>query len=130
MESITVSARWLIALVSLATCACTSLPSNPEAGVEKQIKACLPAAITMREGLRRSNVWSEVLVVSWNDGTPRGHAYCIYLYPQGQNQLWAYDRDWGSTRIRAYKDDANSVAQHAQRSRAIYSPVLSAEYLR
>jgi hypothetical protein len=111
--------------------ACTSTPKNPEREIERQVNACLPAAITMREGLTRSGVWSEVLVVHWTENQkPRGHAYAIYLYPPGKNQLWAYDRDWGSTRVRALRDDPRAVAWAANTSRNLHGPITSAEYLK
>lgn len=119
------------AIVCLAFAACTSTPKNPEREIERQVNACLPAAITMREGLTRSGVWSEVLVVHWTERQkPRGHAYAVYLYPPGKNQLWAYDRDWGSTRVRAYRDDPRAVAWAANTSRNLYGPITSAEYLK
>jgi len=119
-----------LVILALALTACVSTPKNPQAAVEREINACLPAAITMREGLQRSGVWSEVLVVHWTDTKPRGHAYAVYLYPPGKNQLWAYDRDWGSTRARALKDDPHVVAKAANASRNLFSPITSAEYLR
>lgn len=121
----------LLAILALALTACASTPKNPEAAVEKEKNACLPAAITMREGLQRHDVWSEVLVVEWTEpaGKKRGHAYAVYLYPKGKNQLWAYDRDWGSTRVRAYKDDPRAVAWSANASRNLYGPITRAEYL-
>jgi hypothetical protein len=123
--------RFLAILVVLLT-ACVSTPKNPEAAVEKEKNACLPAAITMREGLQKHDVWSEVLVVEWTEpaGKKRGHAYAVYLYPKGKNQLWAYDRDWGSTRVRAYKNDARAVATAANMSRDIHGPIARAEYLK
>lgn len=124
--------RLLIIVLALALTACASTPKNPEAAVEKEKNACLPAAITMREGLQRHDVWSEVLVVEWTEpaGKKRGHAYAVYLYPPAKNQLWAYDRDWGSTRVRAYKDDSRAVAAAANMSRNIYGPITRAEYLK
>ena len=119
----------LLAILALALTACASTPRNPQREVERRINACLPAAITMREGLVKSGVWSEVLLVEWRDAKPRGHAYAVYLYPPAKNQLWAYDRDWGSTRVRAYKNDARAVATAANMSRAIYGPITRAEYL-
>lgn len=120
-----------LAVFLLALTACTSTPKNPETAVEKEINACLPAAITMREGLQRSGVWSEVLVVHWTENQrPRGHAYAVYLYPPAKNQLWAYDRDWGSTRVRAYRDDPAAVAWAANTSRNLYGPITRAEYLK
>ena len=119
-----------LTILALALTACTSTPKNPQAAVEREINACLPAAITMREGLVNSGVWSEVLVVEWTDATkPRGHAYAVYLYPKGKNQLWAYDRDWGSARVRALKDDPRAVAWSANATRNLYGPITSAQYL-
>jgi hypothetical protein len=121
----------LAAVTILFLAACTSTPKNPEREVERQVNACLPAAITMREGLTRSGVWSEVLVVHWKENQkPRGHAYAIYLYPPGKNQLWAYDRDWGSTRVRALRDDPRAVAWDANTTRNHHGPITSAEYLK
>lgn len=120
----------LLAIITLALSACVSTPKNPQTAVEREINACLPAAITMREGLVESGVWSEVLVVHWTDTKPRGHAYAVYLYPPGKNQLWAYDRDWGSTRVRALKNDPRAVARAANASRNLYWPITSAEYLK
>ncbi len=122
--------KTLLAIAALAIVACTSTPLNPQAAVEREINACLPAAITMREGLVKSGVWADVLVVHWKDGQKqRGHAYAVYLYPPAKNQLWAYDRDWGSIRVRAYKNDARAVAVAANNSRALFGPITSAEYL-
>ena len=110
---------------------CTSVPKNPEREAEKQINACLPNAIIMAQALRRQDVWSRVLVVMWKErvGNIGGHAYTIYLYPPGQNQLWAYDRDWGSTRVRAFKDNPLQVGQAATLVRNYSGSVFSAYYL-
>lgn len=115
---------------SLLIMGCQITPSNPEKGAEKQINACLPNAIIMSSALRRQGVWAKVLEVKWESTNKiNGHAYTIYLYPPSKNQLWAYDRDWGSTRIRAFKDDPRMVAEKANSSRAIYYPIKRAEYL-
>ena len=119
----------LFAILALALTACASTPRNPQSAVEREINACLPAAITMREGLVKSGIWSEVLLVEWRDTKPRGHAYAVYLYPPAKNQLWAYDRDWGSTRVHALKNNARAVATAANMNRAIYGPITRAEYL-
>lgn len=109
---------------------CQSTPSNPETEAEKQINACLPNAIIMAQALRRQGIWAKVLIVKWDTQQKiKGHAYTIYLYPTAQNQLWSYDRDWGSIRVRAYKDDVYDVARKANSSRNIYSPLKSAEYI-
>lgn len=109
---------------------CTSVPKNPETEAEKQINACLPNAIIMAQALRRQDVWAKVLIVKWNKtGNINGHAYTIYFYPPGKNQLWSYDRDWGSMRIRAYKDNAVEVARQANSQRNLNWPLTSAVYL-
>jgi hypothetical protein len=119
-----------LSIIALALAACAATPNNPQAAVEREINACLPAAITMREGLVKSGVWADVLVVHWKEGQKqRGHAYAVYLYPPTKSQLWAYDRDWGSSRIRAYKNDPRAVAVAANNSRALFGPITSAEYL-
>lgn len=109
---------------------CVATPKNPEAWMEREINACLPTAIAFREGLRKYNVWSEVLVVSWWDGKrQRGHAYTAYLYPPGKNQLWTYD-NWGSYRSRAYTNDPLMVGRTANLQRNIPITQLTAEYLK
>jgi hypothetical protein len=120
-----------LTILALLLAACVSTPKNPQTAVEKEKNACLPAAITMREALVKSDVWSEVLVVEWTEpaGKKRGHAYAVYLYPKGKNQLWAYDRDWGSTRVRALRDDPRAVAWAANASRNLHGPITSAQYL-
>jgi hypothetical protein len=117
-------------LLVLFLVGCTSVPKNPESEAEKQINACLPNAIIMAQALRRQNVWAKVLVVRWNrEGRINGHAYTVFLYPPGQNQLWSYDRDWGSMRVRAYKDDPLGIARQANNQRNLYWPLTQAEYL-
>lgn len=125
--------RLVLSICALIMVSCAALPKNPERELERQVNACLPAAITMRESLRRYDVWAQVLEVHWIDGQSnktRGHAYAVYLYPPGKNKLWAYDRDWGSIRVRAYKDDAEAVARSANASRALFGSLTSAEYIR
>lgn len=120
----------ILITLSLLIMGCQSTPINPEKGAEKQINACVPNAIIMASALRRQGVWAKVLEVKWQSTNRiNGHAYTIYLYPPSKNQLWAYDRDWGSIRIRAFKDDPKMVAEKANSSRAIYHPIKSAAYL-
>jgi len=109
---------------------CLTLPKNPETLAEQQIKACLPNAIIMSQALNRQDVWAKTLIIKWKENNKfRGHAYSIYLYPPGTNKLWAYDRDYGSTRVRAYKTNAKSVGQYANKSRGLYEPLTIANYL-
>jgi len=122
--------KFIIIMLSFTMLGCQTTPKNPESEAEKQINACLPNAIIMSQALRRQNVWARVLIVKWDiQQKINGHAYTIYLYPPGQNQLWAYDRDWGSMRIRAFKDDVYDVARKANQSRRIYWPLTFAEYI-
>jgi hypothetical protein len=124
------SVKFLLFGLFLLFTGCQSTPSNPEAEAEKQINACLPNAIIMAQALRRQDVWAKVLVVKWNiQQKINGHAYTVYLYPAGQNQLWAYDRDWGSIRVRALREDVWDVALKANKSRNITAPLKSAEYI-
>ena len=118
-------------LVLLVLAGCTSVPKNPEKEAEKQINACLPNAIIMAQALRRQSVWAKVLILKWSKtvNNINGHAYTVYLYPPGDNQLWAYDRDWGSTRVRAFKDNPLEVARAANNARNYSGTVISASYI-
>lgn len=116
--------------IAILLVGCQTVPTNPEREAEKQINACLPNAIIMAQALRRQDVWAKVLIVKWDiQQKINGHAYTIYLYPPGQNQLWSYDRDWGSMRVRALKDNVYDVARRANHSRNINWPLRSAEYI-
>jgi hypothetical protein len=123
-------------LLSLMGCiiftSCTSTPKNPESWMELQKNACLPTAISFREGLKKYNVWSEVIVYHWLDTKKNklnGHAIVAYMYPTGKNQLWTYDY-WGSYRIRAFKDDPVDIAQKAVNARQEDRYVSYAEFLK
>jgi hypothetical protein len=112
--------------------ACASTPSNPESWMEMKKNACLPTAIAFREGLKKYDVWSEVLIYNWYDlktNTTKGHAIVAYMYPKGQNQLWTYDF-WGSYRVRAFKDNPLQIAQQAVKVRAEDRLVNRAEFLK
>lgn len=69
---------------------------------------CLPQAIIMTEALKTKGVEAHVLSIFTDKW---GHAVCVYMYPKGQNQLWAWDRFWKSMRIRAWKDDPMGIAK-------------------
>lgn len=116
---------------ALALLGCVAHPSNPEAWMAREINSCLPTAIAFREGLRKYNVWSEVVITRWIDpfGKPRGHAYTAYLYPPGRNQLWTYDA-LGSWRTRAFTNSATTVGYRANAIRGYGTRNLSAEYVR
>ena len=56
----------LLILISCFLVSCAT-PSNPEFWMETKRNACLPTAIAFREGLKKYNVWSEVVIYSWID---------------------------------------------------------------
>jgi hypothetical protein len=117
-------------LAALLLTGCQSLPTNPEAWLEREINACLPTAIVFKEGLNKYNVWSEVLKYTWHDGKRyRGHAMTVYLYPKGKNQLWTYDY-MGSYRTYAFADNPRQIAQRAHNARRWQGMVLDAEFVR
>lgn len=107
------------------------LPKNPEPWMEMKKNACLPTAIAFKEGLKKYDIWSEVIIYSWYDSKSQslnGHAITAYMYPKGKNQLWTYDH-WGSYRVRAYKDDPVDIAQKATNARNENRYVTSANFL-
>jgi hypothetical protein len=94
-------------LVSLAGCA-TRHADVPE-WVGRMPRACLPDAIAMTRALRAEGVRARTVVYACADGG--GHALSSYLYPPGQNRLWAWDAWWGSAGLRAYANDAEGIAR-------------------
>ena len=122
----------LLALIGACLISCTSTPKNTEAWMANQRNACLPTAIAFREGLRKYDVWSEVLRYEWIDNKtkkPKGHAIVAYMYPKGKNQLWTYDF-WGSYRVRAFKDNPLQIAKEAVRVRYEDRDVYFAEFIK
>lgn len=71
--------------------------------------------------------WIKVILVTGGSygtglsGSP-GHIYTCYLFPPGENKLWAYDL-YGSQRVRAYKDDPDMIARN------IYPPAAHGEWI-
>lgn len=128
----------ICSILALVT-ACSHLPSpftpsNPEGWMSDQQNACLPTAIAFREGLRKYNVWSEVIVYNFdytNTTTKKssGHAIVAYMYPTGKNQLWTYDF-WGSYRTRAFIDNPLDIARKAVEARQEDRFVTSARFLK
>jgi hypothetical protein len=120
--------RALVAALLLA--GCHSLPTNPEAWMEKEINACLPTAIAFKEGLNKYQVWAEVVRYHWHDGKRnRGHAITAYLYPKGKNQLWTYDSE-GSFRTHAFTNNPTQIAQRAHDARGWQGQVFHAEFVK
>ena len=120
----------LVVLISSLLMSCAT-PSNPEFWMETKKNACLPTAIAFREGLKKYDVWSEVVIYSWIDkktNTKKGHAIVAYMYPIGKNQLWTYDF-WGSYRVRAFKYDPMGIAKEAVKVRQEDRNVIFAEFL-
>jgi hypothetical protein len=130
MQKILQSITFVLFSFFLASCAST--PSNPEGWMEMEKNACLPTAIAFREGLKKYDVWSEVVIYNWTDQKTKknkAHAIVAYMYPKGQNKLWTYDH-WGSYRVRAYKDDPFEIAQKATDARHEERRVTSAFFLK
>ena len=118
-------------ICSFSFTSCVSTPRNPESWMESKPNACLPTAIAFREGLKRSNIWSQVIIYTWYDkktGKICSHAITAYMYPPGENTLWTYDL-WGSFRVRAYKDNPREIAKKAAEARNNYEEILSVEVL-
>ena len=116
----------LPALCALLLAAC-ALPPAPEpefAGVYRN--ACLPEAIAMAQSLKKHGIESRVLGIY----TPQwGHAVCTYLYPPGQNRLWAWDSTWKSLRLRAWTNDADSIARNWLAATHPGTPLRTARFL-
>ena len=122
---------FLAIIVSFLLTSCAT-PSNPESWMETKRNACLPTAIAFREGLRKYDVWSEVVIYHWfdkKDKKMKGHAIVAYMYPPGKNQLWTYDF-WGSYRVRSFKDDPVDIAQNATNARQEGRYVTFAEFVK
>lgn len=80
----------------------------------------------MTEGLREKNIEADVLAITYPTG---GHAVCRYMYPKGENTLWVWDRTWKSLRVRAYKEDPDSVGRAWSRMTGKPSPT-TCEWIR
>lgn len=123
--------KYLILVFCVFFISCSSLPQNPESWMEMKRNACLPTAIAFKEGLKKYDIWAEVVIYSWYDPKARklkGHAITAYMYPKGKNQLWTYDY-WGSYRVRAYKNDPVDISQKAVNARNEDRYVTSATFL-
>ena len=114
----------LLAALLLAACALPPAPEPEFAG--KFGNACLPEAIAMSQSLKKHGIESRVLGIY----TPTwGHAVATYLYPPGQNKLWAWDSHWKSLRVRAWTDDADSIARTWLATTHPGTPLKTAQFL-
>jgi hypothetical protein len=118
-----------ILLIALALSACTSTPRNVEQWMTRERNSCLPTAIAMAEGLKRQGIQARVVRYSYQrDGRNVGHAITAYLYPTGSNTLYTYDYE-GSWRTRAFWDDPAAIARAAEKLRARYNNITTAEFI-
>lgn len=100
--------KW-IAIFAIALAGCATTPQGPEwAG--RMRNACVPEAAAMVEGLKEKGINARMLIFR-ADGMREGHALAVYLYPVGQNRLWAWDSTWGSLRVRAWAGDAGGISR-------------------
>jgi hypothetical protein len=129
-EFIAANARKLLLFFTLLLAACASSePRSAEQWMARERNACLPAAVSMAEGLKRQGVQAKVVRYGYNrNGKRIGHAITAYLYPPGDNQLWTYDYE-GSWRTRAFWEDAMGIAATAERLRARHYEIKYAEFL-
>ena len=123
--------KYVLCLLCVVFVGCETTPQNPEQWMARERNACLPTAIAFKEGLRRYQVWSEVVrYVYKNDKNKRvGHAIVAYLYPPGKNQLWTYDYE-GSWRTRAYTTNPHQIATEAEKLRGRNTVVEYAEFIK
>lgn len=122
----------IFALLLFGFTGCETLPVNSEKWMERQMNACLPTAISFKEGLNKHNIWSEVVRYSYKDKKNKwkGHAIVAYLYPPGKNQMWTYDYE-GSWKTRAWIDNPKMIAQQAENLRGRWeNQVEFAEFLK
>ena len=57
----------LFIILGFLIAGCETLPENSEKWMERERNACLPTAISFREGLRKYNLWAEVVSYSYID---------------------------------------------------------------
>ena len=106
----------LLVLCVFVICGCETLPTNSEKWMERERNACLPTAIAFREGLKKHDVWAEVVsywYIDYKTNKTKGHSIVAFMYPPGKNQLWTYDYE-GSWRTRAWKNEPFEIAKQAE----------------
>jgi hypothetical protein len=118
--------RLLLLLISIVLVGCNAtLVEEPEvSGMFKN--ACLPEAIMMSQSLKEHGIDARVLGIYAED---YGHAICVYMYPPGKNQMWGWDSYWKSLRLRAFKDNPESVARAWLRWTNPQKQLTRAEYI-
>ena len=95
----------LVSLILFTSCAV----NPPAQGLKYKFgNDCLPQAAVMCESLREKGIDANVLLISTSTWR---HSVATYMYPIGQNKLWAWDTTWKSLRLRAWKDNPESIAK-------------------
>lgn len=118
--------NFLLSVLCVGLVSCVTYP--PYVSKELPFKYgndCLPQAIIMTESLKKHGVDAKVLSIFTDKW---GHAICVYMYPPGKNQMWGWDRIWMSMRLRAWKNDPESVAKEWMRVTMSQDKFVSAEY--
>jgi hypothetical protein len=101
--------RKLLAIAALFLSGCAvNPPAEAPDWIGKYKNACLPEAIAMTQGLKAIGIDAKVLTLYTDNW---GHAVCVYMYPPGKNQMWAWDSYWKSLRMRAWSNDPRSIAR-------------------
>jgi len=122
----------ILILITIFCISCQTLPTNQEQWMARERNACLPTAITFKQGLNRQGITSEVVVYRYRNTKNKivGHAIVAYMYPPGKNQLWTYDYE-GSWRTRAYINNPVQIAQQSERVRGRWESVIDhAEFIK
>lgn len=100
----------LIGLLGLMVAGCASAPVGEPEFAGRFGNACVPEAIAMVEGLRGKGIEARVVIFRASTQAS-GHAVATYMWPKGQNQLWAWDSTWGSIRLRAWWGEPENIAR-------------------
>lgn len=110
----------IVSIIAFCLSGCATGGQRPP----KLVNGCLVEAIEFDAAkqagaaLSGENVWSKVLIVEFVErGKRKAHAYCVYLYPLGADQLWAYDYKNASQQVtnRIVGDTIDTPANIAKR---------------
>ena len=101
----------LITIVAVLLVSCTTTPPEGAKGLKYLYGGndCLPQAIAMTSQLQDKGIDASVVIISSKDGK-FNHAICRYVYPRKSINVWGWDAYWGSTCLRAYKNDPQAIA--------------------